>query len=206
MKNKWMALLLAGVMAFSGAVTVCAEETTDSVNAAAEDTTESGTDPAEADGEEVHFITLSQDGIDENTYVGYWEDFEPGFSLFLPLDWENPEIDEESAEKGIFYQSAAKDSSAIVSLQANAAGSADITEIAASMEEAGFTSVQLFDVNGIYAVGYDDTANDLSGLSFLGETGTMYTILVTPVSVLEYQPIFLNVFQSLRPTDDPEEE
>ena len=206
MKNKWMALLLAGVMALSGTVVVCAEETTDPVNTAAEETTESGTDIAETEGEELHFITLSQEGIDENTYIGYWEDFEPGFSLFLPLDWENPEIDEESAEKGIFYQSAAKDSSAIVCLQANAAGSADITEIAARMEDAGFTSVQLFDVNGIYAVGYDDTENDLSGLSFLGETGTMYTILVTPVSVLEYQPIFLNVFQSLRPTDIPDEE
>ena len=47
-------------------------------------------------------------------------------------------------------------------------------------------------------------AADLQGVSFLGESGTMYTIIMAPAESEEYGPIWNNILFSLSPSEEEE--
>ena len=49
-------------------------------------------------------------------------------------------------------------------------------------------------------------AADLQGVSFLGESGTMYTIIMAPAESEEYGPIWNNILFSLSPSEEEEAE
>ena len=161
---------------------------------------------AEAETEEVLEVTM--DMMDANLYEGTWVPFEAGFDLYLPTDWNILEVSEENAENGIIFmvspQETAEEAEAMLSVQTNDAAGAELTDVAAGYKEYGFTDVGFANVNGISCVLYDDEADGLQGVSFLGESGTLYTILMAPAENEEYAPIWNNVLFSLSPSADEE--
>ena len=189
MKKKVITLLLAGVMAASLSTTTFAAEETETAS------------------DEVLEVTM--DMMDPDLYDGTWVPFEAGFDLYLPTDWNVLEISEENAENGMIFlvspQENAEEAEAALSVQMNDATGAELTDIAAGYEEAGFTGIGFANVNGLGCVLYDDESNDLQGVTFLGESGTMYTIIMAPAESEEYGPIWNNILFSLSPSEAEEE-
>ncbi len=189
MKKKMFTLLLAGVMAAGLSAFAFAEAETEEVM------------------DEV--LEVSMDMMDEDLYDGTWVPFEAGFDLYLPTDWNVLEISEENAANGMIFmvspQETAEESEAALSVQMNDVGGADLDSIAAGYKDAGFTGIGFANVNGIDCVLYDDEEDGLQGVSFLGESGTMYTIIMGPAESEEYSPIWNNVLFSLSPSEAEEE-
>ena len=110
------------------------------------------------------------------------------------------EVSEENAKNGMIFlvspQENAEEAEAALSVQMNDTAGAELTDIAAEYEKAGFTGIGFANVNGLGCVLYDDESNDLQGVSFLGESGTMYTIIMAPAESEEYGPIWNNILFS----------
>ena len=189
MKTKVITLLLAGVMAASLSTTAFAAEETETAS------------------DEVLEVTM--DMMDPDLYDGTWVPFEAGFDLYLPTDWNVLEVSEENAANGMFFmvspQENAEEAEAALSVQMNDTAGAELTDIAAEYEKAGFTGVGFANVNGLGCVLYNDESNDLQGVSFQGESGTMYTIIMAPAESEEYGPIWNNILFSLSPSEAQEE-
>ena len=92
------------------------------------------------------------DMMDEDLYDGTWVPFEAGFDLYLPTDWNVLEISEENAKNGMIFlvspQENAEEAEAALSVQMNDTAGAELTDIAAEYEKAGFTGVGFANVNG----------------------------------------------------------
>ena len=190
MKKRLMALLLAGAMVSGISSAAFAEAET------------------EAALDEVLEVTM--DMMDPDLYDGTWVPFEAGFDLYLPTDWNVLEVDEEKAEAGIIFlvspQENEDESEAALSVQVNDATGAELEDIAKSYEELGFTDIGFVNANGIGCVIYDDEEDGLQGVSFLGESGSLYTILMAPADNEEYDPIWTNILFSLSPSETEEAE
>ena len=189
MKKKVITLLLAGVMAACLPATAFAAEETETAS------------------DEVLEVTM--DMMDPDLYDGTWVPFEAGFDLYLPTDWNVLEVSEENAKNGMIFlvspQENAEEAEAALSVQMNDATGAELADIAAGYEEVGFTGIGFANVNGIDGVIYDDEPDDLQGVSFLGESGSMYTIIMAPAKSEEYSPIWNNILFSLSPSEAEEE-
>ena len=181
MKKKMLTLFLAGVMTAGLSVFTFAEAET------------------ETPSDEVLEVTMEM--MDPDLYEGTWVPFEAGFDLYLPTDWNVLEVSEENAENGIIFmvspQETAEDAEAVLSVQMNDATGAELADIAAGYKEIGFTGIGFANVNGIDCVLYDDEPDDLQGVSFLGESGMMYTMIMGPAESEEYGPIWNNILFSL---------
>ena len=154
-------------------------------------------------------LEVTMDMMDPDLYDGTWVPFEAGFDLYLPTDWNVLEVSEENAKNGMIFlvspQENAEEAEAALSVQMNDVAGAELTDIAAEYEKAGFTGIGFANVNGLGCVLYDDESNDLQGVSFLGESGTMYTIIMAPAESEEYGPIWNNILFSLSPSEAEEE-
>lgn len=188
MKKNLMALFLAGAMAAGLSTFAFAEGETELM--------------------EDEVLEVTMDYMDEDLYDGTWVPFEAGFDLYLPTDWNVLDLTEDNIDDGIIFmvspQETQEEAEAMLSVQMNDATGAELEDIAAGYEEAGFTGIGYANVNGIACVLYDDEPDDLQGLTFLGESGTMYTILMAPASSEEYSPIWNNVLFSLSPSEEEE--
>lgn len=189
MKKRMLSLFLAGVMA-AGLSTLAFAE-------------------AETENAPDEVLEVTMDMMDPDLYDGTWVPFEAGFDLYLPTDWNVLEVSEENAENGIIFmvspQENAEEAEAALSVQMNDATGAELADIAAGYEEVGFTGIGFVNVNGIDCVIYDDEPDGLQGVSFLGESGTMYTIIMAPAESEEYSPIWNNILFSLSPSEAEEE-
>ena len=165
---------------------------------------------AATEGADDEVLEVTMDMMDPDLYDGTWVPFEAGFDLYLPTDWNVLEVSEENSANGIFFmvspQENADEAEAILSVQMNDLTGAELSDIAAGYVESGFTDVGYANVNGIDCVLYDDEADGLQGFSFLGESGTLYTVLMSPAESEEYAPIWNNVLFSLSASEAEEAE
>lgn len=90
-------------------------------------------------------LEVTMDMMDPDLYDGTWVPFEAGFDLYLPTDWNVLEISEENAKNGMIFlvspQENAEEAEAALSVQMNDTAGAELTDIAAEYEKAGFTGV-----------------------------------------------------------------
>ena len=165
---------------------------------------------AETDAAMDEVLEVSMEMMDPDLYDGTWVPFEAGFDLYLPTDWNILEVSEENAANGMIFmvspQETEEEAEAALTVQMNDATGAELADIAAGYEAAGFTGIGYVNTNGIDCIVYDDEPDGLQGISFLGESGTLYTIIMAPAENEEYSPIWNNVLFSLSPSIEDEAE
>ena len=116
-------------------------------------------------------------------YEGVWVEFEDGFKLYLPSDWNTYVISDEQRQAGVLYQ--AGDTSGATQTPAQIAvnygesgGLTSIEEIAQNLSMVGYTVEDLITINGIDCVAYSYDAQDLTGVMFFCPNNPNYMFAV----------------------------
>ena len=124
-------------------------------------------------------------------YEGVWVSFDDGFLLYLPGEWQSFEMTREQSDAGLFFR-AGNDA------EATGAGEAPMgvavsyveadaltrqAELEADLERAGCIDLELLDINGMAAVGFEKPEDGYRGVVFFHAAYPKYvlTVYVTPV-------------------------
>ena len=151
---------------------------------------------------------IQEIAFDETTaaYEGAWVNFEDdGFMLYLPTDWVDVEITDEMLASGTYYAATSADGAYAMAVAYTAdTGVTTNEEIAAQLTASGYENVTQLTINGIGVVGFDITAQDVSGMSFADGEGGMYVFSFTPASDETFAPIGQTIISSLEPPSRPQ--
>lgn len=146
-------------------------------------------------------VAIPEITFDETTaaYAGQWLNFEDdGFMVYMPTDWVDVEITDEMLAAGTYYAATSADGTLVMTVTYTAdAQILTIEELEAQLTTGGCENVMQVTINGISVVGYDLTAQDVSGMAFVDGVGGMYVFSFTPVSNEAYAPIAQTMISSL---------
>lgn len=188
MKKRLLALTMAGMMVFGGAFSAMATEA-----------------QTEAESETIPEVTV--DMADFDAYEGTWVNFEAGFSLYLPSDWDVLEVSDEDAENDIIYEVKAPEGSdqniALVVSATDVGKDCDLQQVFDEVTDSGCEDVQKGIINGISVVAFETDSS--YGEAFLDDNGIMYSVQVGPRDE-EIVTLAANILSTLRPTETVETE
>ena len=116
-------------------------------------------------------------------YEGVWVEFEDGFKLYLPSDWNTYVISDEQRQAGVLYQAGATSGATQTPAQiavndGESGGLTSIEEIAQNLSMVGYTVEDLITINGIDCVAYSYDAQDLTGVMFFCPNNPNYMFAV----------------------------
>ena len=132
-------------------------------------------------------------------YEGGWVQFEEGFEVYLPLDWNVLEVPEVMQEAGIFYIAASPDNARTFQVAWGPLEvEATIEELQAELVTV-YTDATIIETNGIKLMAYTDAPNNLMGTIMMdpAEPG-FYMFFFTPGDDVEYQTIAGFIAASVR--------
>ena len=134
-------------------------------------------------------------------YQGAWLTFDDdGFMVYMPSDWVSVELTDELLAAGTYYAAKSADGAFAMTVSYSAENDATTNEeLAAKLTEAGYENVTQAIINGISVVGYDMSAQDVSGMAFMDSNGGMYVFSFTPASNETFTAIGQTIITSLSP-------
>ncbi len=182
MKKKILTMLLAVSITAVNIVPVFAEEAVETEDAAEEMEEE---DVEEEDVEEDGEEEITAVYFDEETaaYEGSWIDFEAGFSLYVPSDWNVMELTEEDSANNIIFAVTAPDESGW-NMNVNYTPADDeeytLDDLADLLDaEDAYTEIEIADVNDLEVLTFQTVENTAVGLCIMDDLGGAYTIVIT---------------------------
>ena len=126
-------------------------------------------------------------------YAGKWVNFQDGFRLYLPQDWERSDVSDAQAQAGLFYRETNNGSDSVVGelnmgvavSYADANGLQTLDELAALYTAGGLSEVDKLDLNGLPVVTFASRGEDYRGVAFFHPivAGYVMTIYVSPCGV-----------------------
>ncbi len=136
-------------------------------------------------------------------YEGDWLTFDDdGFMVYLPSDWIDVDVTDEMMASGTYYAATSADGAYAMTVSySDESGVTSNDDLAAQLTAAGYDGVTQVVINGISVVGYDITAQDVTGMAFLDSNGAMYVFSFTPASDEAYAAIGQTIVSSLSPID-----
>jgi len=148
--------------------------------------------------------------FDESTaaFEGDWLTFDDdGFMVYMPSDWVDADVTDEMEASGTFYAAKSADGSfaMTVSYSEENGDTATNEDLAAQLTASGCENVTLANINGIDVVGYDISAQDVSGMAFMDSEGGMYVFSFTPASNEAFKTIGQTIISSLSPISEDAE-
>ena len=150
---------------------------------------------------------MTVDMADFDTYEGTWVNFEAGFSLYLPSDWDVLEVSDEDAENDIIYEVKAPDGAdqnmALVVSATDVGKDCDLQQVFDEVTDGGCEDVQKGIINGISVVAFE--TDDSYGAAFLDDNGIMYSVQVGPRDE-DIVTLAADILSTLRPTETVETE
>ena len=192
MKKSILALAIAAAMMVSPAA-VFADET-------------EGTDEV---------VTFSYEDIDDSVYDGTWVSFIDGFDMYLPSDWDvvDPTTVDGAEDAGIYFMAQSPEENAdgakwsVIVAAVPDVNVESVEQIYDELSADDTTSGEAYaDLNGIGAVGFDIVDNDVTGVAFADDEGTLYTVQFAPSSDEDYLPYVANMLMSISPSEELETE
>ncbi|HNW86086.1 MAG TPA: hypothetical protein PLP25_06460 [Candidatus Limiplasma sp.] len=136
-------------------------------------------------------------------YQGDWLTFDDdGFQIYLPTDWKEADITDDMKTAGTFYAATSADGAYAMTVSYSEENNVTTNEeLAAQLTAAGYENVTQLDINGISVVGYDISAQDVSGMAFMDSNGGMVVFSFTPASNETFKPIGQAIISSLSPIE-----
>ncbi|MDO4634250.1 MAG: hypothetical protein Q4B01_10370 [Eubacteriales bacterium] len=191
MKKKLVLLALASMMVFQSAYAVNAEETEIETEAAAQDTEDS--------------LELSLDMMTEDLYEGTWINFDGGFDLYLPSDWDVFELTDEDTENGITFSAASTaDGLSVVTMKNQMEDGYTLDQLEEELAKV-YGDVAYGHINEIPVICFE--TDSTLGVAFLDMDNYMYNVQVGLTSKdSDLDPILANILYSLSPTMTEEAE
>ncbi len=126
-------------------------------------------------------------------YAGRWVNFQDGFKLYLPQDWERSDVSDAQARAGLFFRETNNGSDSVVGelnmgvavSYSDANGVQTLDELAALYNAAGLSEVDKLDLNGLPVVTFTSLEDDYRGVAFFHPivAGYVMTIYVSPCGV-----------------------
>ena len=134
-------------------------------------------------------------------FQGNWLTFDnDGFMVYMPSDWVSVKVTDELLTAGTYYAAKSADGAFAMTVSYSAKNDATTNEeLAAKLTEAGYENVSQAIINGIGVVGYDMSAQDVSGMAFMDSEGGMYVFSFTPASNETFAAIGQTIITSLSP-------
>ena len=118
----------------------------------------------------------------EDLYDGVWVQFDGGFEVYMPSDWQEIEMDDSDREQGFFYGACSADQSVLMMMAWSPLEAEmkleELHEIIAASQPA-----EMLTVNGIGLICAADAANNT--VYFMGLDGVdlgYYTFLFAPIT------------------------
>ena len=164
------------------------------------------TTPVAAKGEAfIPEAITSWEDADFSLYEGKWVSTGLGVEVYLPLGYEEEEINSQEQEEGLILRLGdAKNNRTFTASLANLSRDASLMDIYADwFAMADYTWVSRLKVNGIEAVGFDEK-DGVSGLAFLRPKGEMVLLAVYPTLEEEDREIAVNILLSMRKEKEEE--
>ncbi len=116
--------------------------------------------------------------------------FEDGLTFALPADWAEVELTPEAEEAGVVLQAKDAAGARTVALSwSEIPEGYTVDQMKAEFEAAGYTEVNVGEVNGLQIVTYTIAASDVTGFCTLGKNNDMYNFVFAPASDAEFAPI-----------------
>ncbi len=111
-------------------------------------------------------------------YEGAWVDFEEGFKLYVPVEWEITDLSDQQKEEGILFQvtipTEEEPIPGILVMTDETGGETTLSGIGEKIDEAGYVYNGLVKMNGIPCAAYtsaEDMEEDVVGIAFFDPSG-----------------------------------
>lgn len=138
---------------------------------------------------------FSMSMLNEAAYEGEWISFYEEFQLYLPSEWQEFEVADSDAEKGIFYQAGKERSGENIVISKNTVKkTTTLAQMEEELKKEGYEAIEQLMINEIPVVRF--RGRKIYGLCFLAEEDSLYSIICGPQSS-EMTATTDNIFISL---------
>lgn len=111
-------------------------------------------------------------------FAGTWVEFDDGFKLYLPSEWNRYEPTEEASAAGTLYIAGDGETFIIVNWAYDDSVSTMDDVLDAMLAEGGYASEGMLDINGIRCLAFSGDGGELSGVAFLHSEYPNYAFAV----------------------------
>ncbi len=159
--------------------------------------------------------SFTYDDIDESVYDGTWLSFVQGFDMYLPSDWNVIDVTtiDGAEDAGITFMAQAPEANADgVAWTVAVATIPDVTVDSVEQiqdelsKDSTMTNLEQADVNGIGMVSFSIEKNNVEGVAFADDQGTLYTVQFSPINDADFVPYETNMLVSISPSEAVETE
>ena len=134
-------------------------------------------------------------------FAGTWLEFEDGFRLYLPSQWQEFTVTDEQRQQGLLYVagdgSGSENAPYLSVCWTSSDGYTTLEEIAAELTSGGYSVDDLVTINDIDCVAYTSVADNVSGVMFFHPFSSDYVFAVVGAPYTQNVDVIASILCSL---------